>query len=192
MEKLKSLDSLNIREKKEYAVPPNWKFKPVFCLTDGLGQELYYAVAERGLLPAVEALKTANSFTLYLLNPLGGEVLVFSKKSSFWVKKMEVFDNTENLSGVIQKRGASHARKIEVLDPAGQILYTVEGPSDIPDVFHIMNNGKVVGRISKKWNEAGEEGTPRPDHFGIVFPFEEDGPGKGILLGALLLIDLLF
>lgn len=191
MEQLKHLDSLSLREKKKYAgIPESWKLKPVCCLSDVSETEIYYAAPEGGAVAGMADFRKARAFTLYLLNKKGEEILYFEKHAGLFANKMEIYDASEDLLGSVQKQGTSRAH-FQALDGAGKVLYIIEAPSSsAPEKFYIQKNGVTVGRISKRPTRIAEEGVSRNDSFGIVFPLEADLVEKGILLGALFLIDL--
>jgi len=191
MERIRSLDSLNLREKNKYSgIPENWKLKPVCCLSDISEEEVYYAAAEGGAISQLDAFRKSHEFTLYLLNKKGEQILYFKKHAGLFANKLEIFDGSENLIGAVQKRGSSKAN-FQVLGVGGQAFYDIEGSSAHSEVFHIQKGGATVGRISKRAPTA-EAGAPQNGHFGIVFPFDADTVEKEVLLGALFLIDLTF
>ncbi len=193
MEQLKRLDSLVIREKSEYAgVPATWKLKPTCCLADVSGEELYYVVPEKGISLGLDVLKVSRTFTIYLVNRKGEEVLFFVKKFGFFENKMEVFDGNENLLGSILKNAGHSKSSFRILDAANRPLYEIDGPAEAPEVFHIHKNGVVVGKMSQKLAGAVEKGIFKSSHFGIIFPLGAEMEEKSILVGALFLIDSLF
>ena len=192
MEELKNLDSAVIREKKSYDLPVNWKFKPVLCIADILERELFFVASETGPLPPNAARARARSFTLYLVNRTGSETLVLKRKAGFFVNKMDVFDGPENFIGSIAKRKMPATDCFQILDTADEVLYDVEKDPHSEEVFRIMKNSAIVGKISRQLTFKVEEGVSKRDHFGIVFPLDADVWKKSLLLGALLLIDCLY
>jgi hypothetical protein len=192
MEQLKSLDSLNLREKKKYSgIPEGWKLKPVCCLSNISEEEVYYAASEGGAVSKLDVFRKSPAFTLYLLNKKGEQILYFEKHAGLFTNKIEIFDASEDLLGSVQKQGSSKTH-FQALDAGGQVLYGIDGPPANPETFHIRKGDATVGKISKRPTRLAEEGVSRNDHFGIVFPFAADRTEKSILLGALFLIDLSF
>ena len=187
MEQLRSLDSLNLREKKKYSgIPENWKLKPFCCFSDISEEEVYYAVSERPVFRKVQA------FTIYLLDKKGEEVLCLKNRAGLFSNKLEVFDASEDLLGSVQKQGSSKTR-FQVLGAGGQVLYEIDGTSAAStEVFRIRKGDVTLGKISKRPTRVAEEGVSRNASFGIVFPLAADTTEKAILLGALFLIDLSF
>ncbi len=191
MDVLKSIDSLVIREKKEYTgVPSTWKVRPEFCLSDSSEKECFYLFSEKGTAQGFPALQESKSLTLYMTNTKGEEILYFEKKSGVLGIKMEVYGSKENFLGAIQKKAHSIRHTYEVQNPAGQTVYLIEGPAMIPEVFTITKQEVKVGRMSRKMTKQFEEGVSRHDHFNLIFPMGIDSQDKGVLLGGLILIDL--
>ena len=192
MEQLKSFDSLNLREKKKYhSIPEGWTLKPVCCLSDISEREIYYAASEGAVVSDLGVFRKANTFSLYLLNKQGEQILSFKKHAGIFSSKLEIFDASGDLLGSVQKQGSSKTHFV-TMDMAGQVLYGIESLSLNAEVFQIRKVGAVVGKISRRPAAILEEGVLRHDHFGIVFPFGADTTEKSILLGALFLIDLTF
>jgi len=192
MEQLKSLDSLSVREKKKYSgIPESWKFKPACCLSDISEEEIYYAASEGGVVSDLAVFRKSNTFTLYLLNKKGEQILSFKKRAGIFSNKMEIFDGSVHRLGSIQKQRASKTH-FSVFGIGGQVLYDIESLPENPETFHIQKGKANLGRISRKPTGASEEGISNNDHFGIVFPFAADTAEKAVLLGALFWIDLTF
>ena len=192
MEQLRSLDSLNLREKKKYSsIPESWKLKPVCCLSDISDHEVYYAVSDGGAVSDLAVFRKSHAFTLYLLDKKGEQVLYFKKHGGLFANKTEIFGASEELLGSVQKQGSSKTC-FQVLDTGGQVLYAIEGASVNPETFYIRKGDVTMGKISKRPTRMAEEGVSSNDHFGIVFPLAADATEKSVLLGALFLIDLTF
>jgi len=192
MDQLKHLDLLSLREKRKYTgIPENWKLKPICCLSDASEEEIYYAAAEGGAVSELALFRKIHAFTIYLLDKNGEEILCFKKRAGLFANKLEVFDAFEDLLGSIQKQGSSKTH-FQVLDAGGHVLYDVESPSANPESFRIRKGGVTLGKISKRPTRIAEEGVSRNTSFGIVFPLAADTTEKGILIGALFLIDLSF
>ncbi len=193
MEQLKHLDSLVIREKKEYpGMPVAWHMKPACCLENISGEEMYYVVPEKGTSIGFDALKEAHAFTIYFVNRKGDELLFFVKKFGLFENKMDVFDSYENLLGTVRKHSGHSKNNFQVLDAGNRPLYEIEGPGEAPEVLHIRKNGAIVGKMSQRLARNFERGTFKNSHLGIVFPFGAEMEEKGLLVGALFLIDTLF
>lgn len=192
MENLISLDLLTLREKRTYeGFPTERKAGPLCCLVDSSEQVAYYVVPEKDGAASFTELRKARTFRLSLIDESGIERGSFEKRAGFFGDSLAVFDAGKQLLGSIQKQGASRSH-FRALDAADRVLYEVEGSVALPEVFSIRQAGGVVGKISRRPAKFVEAGIPKNDHFGIIFPFAAGEVEKNVLLGALLLIDLLF
>jgi|GEM_PF-1225892 len=199
MEMLKELDSLAIREKKEYtSLPSTAEWKPIFCLTGIMDEEVFYVAPFKKSVPAIETLSAGKSYTLHVLDKKGKQVLYYQKKIGFFRDEMEVSGESENFLGLVKKIKIKTKAKqpvmyrYQILNAAGQEMYEVREHLNDPEIFHIYKANEVTGKISKRPTSTVEEGIMKHDHFGIVFPFNADVAGKAVLIGALFLIDFLF
>lgn len=193
MDKLKSLDSLVIREKKEYAgLAATSKWKPIFCLSNMQEEEIFYVAPFEKSVATLETLKAGRSYKLHLVDKNGKEILYFKKKSGLFEDHMEVQDFSEDLLGSVKKTGKTAKAVFEVLNFGYQVIYHVkESPSD-PEVYHIYRGDEFSGKISRRLTRIVEEGIMKNDHFGIIFPFNADAMEKSILIGVLFFIDFSF
>jgi len=193
MERLRQLDSVTIREKKEYVgIPPTWNLKPEFCLAGPTDEELFYIISEKKVVLGAEVLKTAKSLTLYMVDPKGEELLYFEKRFGFFKNKLDVFNADEELLGTVLKKKTAVKVVFHVLNQSEQLLYRIEGSSISPDSFNIRQGDEIAGKFSKRWGKTLEEGVSKQDHFGLVFPMNCGFEEKKLLLGALLLLDFLY
>lgn len=188
MDRLKALDSLSIREKKNYAhMPEHWKLRPLCCLSDISEEEIYYVTSEDPAITDLEVIRKSRSLALYLLNKKGEQIFFFKKHAGLFTDKLEVFDVAEDLLGRVEKQ-KTH---FKILDAGGHVLDLVEASPEDPETFYVRKGTVVVGKLSRRPCRLAEEAVPKRDHFGIVFPFDADTSEKGALLGALFLIDLM-
>lgn len=77
-------------------------------------------------------------------------------------------------------------------------MLVVKGPYIQPLAVHVpfqiksVDGRHKVGAISKKWGGVYREGFTDSDKFGVSFPIDLDVKIKAVLLGASLLIDLMY
>ncbi|MFH1209119.1 MAG: phospholipid scramblase-related protein [Candidatus Omnitrophota bacterium] len=195
MEQLEFLDSLSLREKKKYSdMPETWKLKPLCCLSDVSEEEVYYAVSEGDKGSDWAVLRHPPlAFELYLLNKKGEQTFYFKKHAGLFSDKLEIFNASEDRLGSVQKQRSPKTKiQFQTMDAGGRALYGIEGRLEDLETFHILQGAVTVGKISKRPTPIVDEGISRKDHFGIVFPLAADTTEKGVLLGALFLIDLMF
>jgi len=71
----------------------------------------------------------------------------------------------------------------------GQECFQLLGPLLRPWTFLIRARGEEIGRIAKKWTGILKESLSDTDNFAMSFPAELQPNHKGVLLGAVFLID---
>jgi len=191
MEALTALDLLTLRERKSYDdLPGEGKPRPVCCLVDSSEQAVYYALSQ-GTATSMLELRKARTFFLSLADGTGREQFSLERRGGLFGDRIEIFDAGKQLLGSIQRQGGPRAH-FRASNASGHVLYDVESASASPEIFSIRQAGGVVGKISRRPAKSVESEIPQNDHFGIVFPFAAGEAEKGVLLGALFLIDLSF
>ena len=158
---------------------------------DTSGNQLYWAAEESSFLSRW-FLKTLRPFTIHILSSQSSSVLKLNRPFRFFLHEMSILDSTGKLLGIIKQKFSLLSRKFIVKDSTGREIYKIFGPFLHPWTFRILKNEQEVGKISKKWSGLGKELFTDADNFNIVFPSGIDVNQKGILLGALFLIDMLF
>lgn len=192
MESLASLDLLTVRERRSYEdLSGESQSRPVCCLVDSSEQAVYYASPQQGVAASMSELRKARTFFLSLVDGTGREQFSLERRGGLFGDRIEIFDAGKQSLGFIQKRGGARAH-FRVSSAAGHVLYDIESASASPEIFSIRQAGGVVGKISRRPAKCVESEISQNDHFGIVFPFTAGEAEKGVLLGALFLIDLLF
>jgi hypothetical protein len=190
MEKLKSLNSLIVSQKKEWGeILTNFETKNKYVVSDEAGNMMYYAAEEGGSILLRLFLKALRPFTLVVLTESNQVVLRVIRPLRFYFHQAEIVDSQGKSLGVLQKRFSLLQRKYSVLDSSGKEIFQLFGPLLSPWTFIIKNNDAEYGKITKKWSGLLKEGFTDADNFGVVFPKEWDIKLKALFLGAVFLID---
>lgn len=190
MEKLKSLDSLIISQKKEWGeILSGFETKNKYVVSDEVGNRIYYAAEEAGSLLLRLFLKALRPFTLVVLTESNQDVLRAIRPFRFFFHRANIVDAHGISLGVLQKRFSLLRRKYSVFDSSGKEIYQLFGPILKPWTFIIKNNDVEYGKITKKWSGLLKEGFTDADNFGVIFPKDWDIRLKALFLGAVFLID---
>jgi uncharacterized protein YxjI len=190
LEKLESVNTLVVQQKKEWGeIITNFETRNRYAVMDSSGKELYLAGEEGGSTLLRIFLKALRPFTIHIMSTAGKPVLKLQRPFRFYFHKMDVTDASGRIIGTIQKRFSLLRRVYSMLDPSGSEMYTLYGPLLHPWTFRIQKNGKEIGKITKKWSGLLKEGFTDADNFGVTFPKEMDVRRKGVILGAVFLID---
>ena len=190
MEKLKSLNSLLISQKKEWGeILTGFDTKNKYVISDKSGETVYYAAEEGGSLLSRFFLKSLRPFTIVVLTDSDQVLLRVKRLFRFWFHEAKIVDSQDESLGVLKKRFSIFRRKYSVFDCNGEEIYQLFGPILKPWTFFIKNSGTEYGKITKKWSGLLKESFTEADNFGVVFPEEWDVKVKALFLGAVFLID---
>lgn len=190
MEKLTSLDTLVIQQRKEWGeILTGWETKNKYAVMDDSGDEVYFAAEEGGFFLFRIFLKALRPFTIHILESQGNSVLRLERSFRFYFHKLDVFSPENRRLGRIEKRFSILRRRYSVYDETGQERFQLFGPLLRPWTFLIRKNGEDIGRIAKKWSGLLKESFADADNFGVSFPAELSVTDKSVLLGAVFLVD---
>ncbi len=190
MEKLTPVDTLVIQQRKEWGeILTGWETKNKYAVMDQTGDEMYFAAEEGRSLFFRLFLKALRPFTIHILASDGQIVLRLDRSFRFFFHKLAVSSPDGRCLGTVEKRFSVIRRMYSVYDATGQEHFQLFGPLLRPWTFLIRQSGQEIGRISKKWSGLLKESFTDTDNFAVTFPAELPVMDKGILLGAVFLID---
>lgn len=119
---------------------------------------------------------------------LGGEPLARAEKPfRFYFHEIEVFEG-DQLIGRVVRRFSLLNRSFELLDPAGNVLASLQSRLFRIWTFQVRVQGREIGRISKRWGGLLREAFSDSDTFGVSFGEAEPRLRK-LLLFATFLVD---
>lgn len=192
MEKLQNLDTIIVQQKKEWGeIITGFETKNKYTIVDSSGNQLYWAAEESSFLSRC-FLKKLRSFTIRILSSTGNNVLKLNKPFRFYFHEINIMDSSGKQLGIIKRNFSLFSINFLIKDSSGREIYKINGPFLHPWTFRILKDNQEVGKILKKWSGAGKELFTDADNFNIIFPANIDITQKGILLGALFLIDMIF
>ncbi len=190
MERLESIDTLVIRQEKEWSeILTGFEARNKYMVMNVSGDLLYMAAEWEGSFWTRIMLKSIRPFTIYIVTPDGNRVLILERSFRFYFHKMKILDPEWNLLGTIQRRFSILRRKYSVLNHSGYEIFELFGPILHPWTFIIRIPGREIGKITKRWSGILKEAFTKADNFGVTFPADLDVTRKSLLLGAVFLID---
>jgi len=160
--------------------------KYVICNEDG--DTLFLAAEESGFLLR-NFLKSLRPFTLRIMTADQQVVVRVERPFRFYFHKIEVYDGAGNPLGSVQRRWSWMRRVYSVLNADGQEIYDLFGPVLHPWTFEIRQDGRQIGKITKKWSGLLKETFTDADNFGMTVPPSMEVSHQSLLLGAVFLID---
>jgi uncharacterized protein YxjI len=190
MEKLKSLDTLIVKQNKEWGeILSGFETKNTYVVTDAAGNRVYYAAEEAGSILLRFFLKALRPFTMVILTDSKQVVLRVKRPFRFYFHEATVIDSQGHSLGVLRRRFSLLRRKYSVFDNSGKEIFELFGPLLKPWTFIIKKNAIEYGKITKKWSGLLKEGFTDADNFAVLFPKEWDIKLKALFLGSVFLID---
>ena len=100
MEKLKSLNSLLISQKKEWGeILTGFDTKNKYVISDKSGETIYYAAEEGGSLLSRFFLKSLRPFTIVVLTDSDQVLLRVKRVFRFWFHEAKIVDSQDESLG---------------------------------------------------------------------------------------------
>lgn len=190
MDNLKAADSLSVRQKKEWGeILTGFEGRNRYAVSDPAGREVYLAAEESSLLARL-FLKVMRPFRMHILSTDGRPVLSAERPFRFYFHEISVRTAEGAPLGRVIREFSILEKKFRVLDPHGTEVYSIRAPLLHPWTFTISRSGLESGKIVKNWSGLGKEAFTDADNFSVEFPSGETAERKGLLLGALFLIDM--
>ena len=126
MEKIESVDTLVIRQRKEWSeILTGFEARNRYEIMDPSGQMLYMAAELEGSFWTRIFLKAIRPFTMYIMEPGGGRALVLDRPFRFYFHRLEILGPNMKPLGTIPRRFSILRRKYSVLDDLGMSLDAV-------------------------------------------------------------------
>ncbi|NLF70685.1 MAG: scramblase [Candidatus Anammoximicrobium sp.] len=190
MDQLAGVSGLVVVQRKEWGeILTGFETVNKYVVLDTSGRQLYLAAEEGGSLLLRWFLKAMRPFTMAVLHKDGRAVLRVRRPFRFYFHCAEVVDASGRLLGTLQRRFSLARRIYSVLDTSGREQFELFGPILHPWTFEIRQDGREVGKITKKWSGLTLEAFTDADKFGVTFPADWDVSVKAVFLGAVFLID---
>ncbi|KAL6039942.1 hypothetical protein STEG23_016888 [Scotinomys teguina] len=170
-------------------------------IKNSLGQRVYFAVEDTDCCTR-NCCGAARPFTLRILDNLGQEVMTLERPlrcSSCCfpccLQEVEIQAPPGVPVGYVTQTWHPCLPKFTLQNEKKQDVLKVVGPcvvctccSDIDFELKSLDEGSVVGKISKQWSGLVREAFTDADNFGIQFPLDLDVKMKAVMLGACFLI----
>ncbi|MFP3937228.1 MAG: phospholipid scramblase-related protein [Phycisphaerae bacterium] len=189
MELLRDVTVLAVRQQVEWVeVLADFETQNRYVVCDGEGRELLYAAEHSGVFSRM-IFQSTRPFTIDVLDADGKLVLRLRRPWRFYFHQVNVLDADGRPIGTVVRRFSVLRRIYSVLDDNGAEMLRLFGPVLHPWTFRILADGQELGKIRKRWSGLGKEAFTDADNFGMDLPADMDPRTKGLLLGAVFLID---
>ena len=125
------------------------------------------------------------------INRLDGKKILKVKKGfSFFLSKIQVFDENDNIVGIFKQR-LSFKTYFDMLDKREKLVCKLKG-NFIGWNFKFLKGDTEVGLVTKKWAGIGKEMFTSADNYilEIKDKVEKDSPLRLLILAAVICIDM--
>jgi uncharacterized protein YxjI len=135
--------------------------------------------------------KRMTPFEIEIKTASGEKVLTVKRGVSFFLSKVQVFDENEELVGIFKQKLFSIGGKFDVLDANENFLCTLKGKWTSWD-FKFMKDEMEFAHVSKKWAGLGKELFTSADNYmlDINENVQKDNPIRLLILAAVMCIDM--
>lgn len=193
MNELAAANTLVISQKKEWGeIATGFETKNRYVVFDEQGNMLYDAQEESGSFLLRMFLKALRPFSIVLSPPNQTPAFLVERPFRFYFHKIEVKTAEGKLLGTVEREFSWLVRVFRVSDAQGREFCRLHGPLFHPWTFEIRQHDREVGKITKKWSGLLKEGFSDADNFAAVLPPGMPPEQKGVLLGAVFLIDFVY
>ena len=193
MNELAVANTLVVSQKKEWGeIVTGFETKNKYAVLDELGNILYQAQEESGSLLLRWFLKALRPFSIVLAPPGRSTAFLVERPFRFYFHKIDVKTGDGKLLGTVEREFSWIHRLFRVADAQGREVCRLHGPLFHPWTFEIRQHDREVGKITKKWSGLLKEGFTDADNFAAVLPPGMPPEQKGVLLGAVFLIDFVY
>lgn len=174
-------------------------------IKNSMGQRVFFA-AEQNDCCTRNFCGAARSFAITIVDNSGREIirLVRPYRCSACcfpccLQKLEVQAPPGQVVGYVKQNWHPCLPKFTIQNESEEDILKLHGPcipcsccSDVNFELKSLDEGSVVGKISKQWSGAVKEYFTDADNFGVQFPMDLDVKIKAVILGACFLIDFMF
>ena len=134
--------------------------------------------------------KRMTPFEIEVRGLSGKKILKVKKGFSWFLSKIQVFDENDNLVGIFKQR-LSFRANFDMLDKRENLVCKLKG-NLIGWNFKFMKGDTEVGLVTKKWAGIGKEMFTSADNYilEIKEKVEKDSPLRLLILAAVICIDM--
>jgi len=135
--------------------------------------------------------KRMTPFDIEIRTGAGQKVLTVKRGISFFLSKVSVYDEKENLVGMFKQKFFSIGGKFDVLDTNDRVVCTLKGKWTSWD-FKFMKDDVELAHVAKKWAGLGKELFTTADNYMLEIDKQvpADNPVRILILAAVMCIDM--
>lgn len=202
LENLIPLDYLLVQQQMEVLeLISNYETENKYYVKNRWGQILFFAQEQSGCC-ARNCFPMCRPFQMDISDLSQRIVIHLDQPSAICCKRITVEAPRGQLLGSVQQNFNLSKPSLNVLDPAGQTVFLIQGPAgyvlcgcckrNVPFKLLALDGVTEVGSIWKVWTGLVQERITDADNFAVNFPVDLDVRLKAVLLGACVLIDMIY
>uniref|UniRef100_A0A671T891 Phospholipid scramblase n=1 Tax=Sinocyclocheilus anshuiensis TaxID=1608454 RepID=A0A671T891_9TELE len=167
-------------------------------IKNSIGQEIYHA-KEKSNCFIRNIFGSARGFKMRITDNMGQEVIQMDRPMRCFLQEIEVQAPPGVTIGYVKQEWSCFLPKFSILGLNNEVLLKIRGPflplkccGDINFEVKGMLGEQSIGRITKQRSGFIKKCISDATNFCIQFPMDMDVNMKAVLLGACLLIDIMF
>lgn len=135
--------------------------------------------------------KRMTPFEVKVKTTDGAEVLSVKRGTTFWMSKVEVFNERQELVGYFKQQFFSLGGKFKVLNPDGGELCMLKGKWTSWD-FKFEKDKVEFAHVTKEWAGLGKELFTSADNYMLKISPDvpQNNPLRVLIMAAVLCIDM--
>ena len=135
--------------------------------------------------------KRMTPFDIEIKTEAGQKILSIKRGVSFFLSKVSVYDERDNLVGLFKQKFFSIGGKFDVLDTNENVVCTLKGKWTSWD-FKFMKDNVELAHVAKKWAGLGKELFTSADNYMLQINNQvpADNPVRILILAAVMCIDM--
>ncbi|XP_046673260.1 phospholipid scramblase 2-like isoform X1 [Homalodisca vitripennis] len=205
LEYLTSVDQLLVHQKVELCEALiGYETCNKFVIKNSLGQQVFYA-AEESDCCSRNFCGPLREFRMTILDNFNQEVMSMDRPFGCGpccfpccLQEIKVYAPPGCLAGTVKQNWTLWKPSFQIKNAEGETVLTIEGPCWMCSCYHdvnykvLSNEKEIVGKITKQWGGLLREAFTDSDNFCISFPMDLDVRIKAVMLGACVLIDMMY
>jgi uncharacterized protein YxjI len=135
--------------------------------------------------------KRMTPFDISIRTPDGQQIVRVSRGVSFFLSKVTVHDENDQVIGGFKQKLFSIGAKFDVLDSNDEPMCTLKGSLTGWD-FRFMAGDSELAHVTKKWAGLGKEMFTSADNYALEISehVPPDSTARQLILGAVMCIDM--
>ncbi|KTG38324.1 hypothetical protein cypCar_00033463 [Cyprinus carpio] len=199
LEYLTQIDQILVHQKMEcIEMFTGFETNNKYEIKNSIGQEIYHA-KEKSNCFMRNIFGPARGFRMEIKDHMGQEVIHMERPMRCFMQEIEVQAPPGITIGYVKQEWSCLFPKFSILGPNNEVLLKIRGPflpfkccGDINFEVKGMIGKDSIGRITKQRSGFIKKCISDATNFCIQFPMDMDVNMKAVLLGACLLIDIMF